>query len=95
MTKITPLGYRVVAKQVEKTSKTKSGFYLPEEAKEAPEIAEVIAVGPKVKDIKVGDKVLYKTYGSAMKVDGQELLILNSDSDEYNKEGEILAIIGK
>ena len=95
MTKITPLGYRVVAKQVEKTSKTKSGFYLPEEAKEAPEIAEVIAVGPKVKDIKVCDKVLYKTYGSTMKVDGQELLILNSDSDEYNKEGEILAIIGK
>lgn len=95
MSKLTPLGHRVVAKQVEKTGKTKSGFYLPEDAKEAPEIAEVIAVGPKVSDVKVGDLVLYKTYGSSVKVDGEELLVLTVDSEELDKEGEILAVVGK
>ena len=95
MSKLTPLGHRVVAKQVEKSSKTKSGFYLPEDAKEAPEMAEVVAVGPDVKDVKVGDMVLYKTYGSPIKVDGEELLVLATDSETLEKEGEILAVLGK
>lgn len=95
MVKITPLGHRVVAKQVEKTTKTQSGFYLPDDAKETPDIAEVVAVGPKVKDVKVGDKVVYKTYSSPVKVDGQEYLMLSIDSEELEKEGDILAVIGK
>lgn len=93
MSKLTPLGHRVVAKQVEKSSKTKSGFYLPEDAKEAPEMAEVVAVGKDVKDVKIGDMVIYKTYGSPIKVDGEELLVLATDTE--NKEGEILAVVGK
>ena len=95
MSKLTPLGHRVVAKQVEKTGKTKSGFYLPDDAKEAPEMAEVIAVGPAVKDVKVGDMIVYKTYGSPIKVDGEELLVLTVDSEDLEKEGEILAVVGK
>lgn len=95
MSKLTPLGHRVVAKQVEKTGKTKSGFYLPEDAKEAPEMAEVLAVGPKVKDVKVGDMIIYKTYGSAIKVNGEELLVLTVDSDDLEKEGEVLAVVSK
>ena len=95
MTKLTPLGHRVVAKQVEKSNKTTSGFYLPEDAKEAPEMAEVLAVGPKVTDVKVGDMIVYKTYNTPIKVDGQELLVLSTDSDDLEKEGDILAVVGK
>ncbi len=95
MSKLTPLGHRVVAKQVEKTSKTKSGFYLPEDAKEAPEMAEVLAVGPNVKDVKVGDMIIYKTYGTPIKVDGEELLVLTTDSEDLEKEGEVLAVVSE
>ena len=93
MGSINPLGHRVVAKQVEMDTKTKSGFYLPEEAKEKPEMAEVIAVGPKVKAVKKGDKVLYKTYSTPVKIDGEEYLILTVDDVELEKEGDILAIV--
>lgn len=94
MGSLKPLGHRIVAKQVEKQSKTASGFYLPEEAKEKPELAEVVAIGPKVTDIKVGDKVLYKTYSTPIKVDGEEYLVLTVDNDELEKEGEVLAVLG-
>ncbi len=90
--KLTPLGNRVIAKQVESSDKTASGFYLPQEAKDKPEIAEVIAVGPNVKDIKKGDKIVYKTYSSPVKVDGDELLILSTDTPE--RDGDILAKVG-
>jgi chaperonin GroES len=93
MAKLTPLGHRVVAKQVEKQTMTKSGFFLPEDAKEKPEMAEVVAVGPEVKDVKVGDMVIYKTYSSPIKVDGEELLILSVDSENLEKEGDILAVV--
>ena len=56
-------------------------------------MAEVVAVGKDVKDVKIGDMVIYKTYGSPIKVDGEELLVLATDTE--NKEGEILAVVGK
>ena len=56
---IKPLGYRVLAKQDKSSEKTASGLYIAEGAKEKPEVAEIVAVGDKVKDVKVGDKVLY------------------------------------
>ncbi len=95
MAKITPLGHRIVAKQIEKQDKTASGILIAKEAQEAPEMAEVIAVGAKVTGIKVGDKVLYKTYNSPIKVDGEEYLVLATDSEELEKEGDVLAVVGK
>ena len=90
--KLTPLGNRVVAKQLESKEQTASGFYLPQDAKDKPDIAEVVAIGNDVKGLKKGDKVVYKTYNSPVKIDGEELLILATDTAE--KEGDILAILG-
>lgn len=95
MAKLTPLGHRIVAKQVEKQEKTASGILIAKEAQEAPEMAEVVAVGPTVKDIKVGDIVIYKTYNSPIKVDGEEFLVLAVDSEELEKEGDVLAVVAK
>jgi chaperonin GroES len=84
-----------VAKQIEKQQKTATGILIARDAQEAPEMAEVIAVGPKVKDVKVGDVVVYKTYASPIKVEGEEFLVLTTDSDDLEKEGEILAVVAK
>lgn len=89
--KLTPVGHRVIAKQVEAAAKTASGIYLPDNAKDKPEVAQVVAVGPAVKDIKPGDKVVYKTYNSPIKIDGEEYLFLSVDFGD--KEGDILAIV--
>ena len=90
---IKPLGHRVLAKQEKTTNKTVSGLYIPDVAKEKTEIAEVIAVGSDVKDIKKGDRVLYSTYKPAIKMDGEEYLVLSTDTED--KEGDILAIISQ
>lgn len=92
---IKPLADRVVVKLLAAEEKTKSGIVLPDTAKEKPQEAEVIAVGTgrvlengqKVAlEVKVGDKVVFGKYsGSEVKVDGEELLILN--------ERDILAIV--
>ncbi len=82
---IKPLADRVVVKMVEAEETTKSGIILTAAAKEKPEIAEVVAVGPggivdgnEVEMIlKVGDKVLISKYaGTEVKVDGEEYSIL-------------------
>ena len=92
--KIKPLLDRVVVKKVESEEKTKSGIILPGSAKEKPEVAEVVAVGPggvvdgkEVKmELKVGDKVLASKYaGTEYKFDGTEYTIL--------KQSDILAIV--
>lgn len=88
-----PLGDRLIIKKVEVEEKTKSGIVLPSTAKEQPQMAEVLAVGPditgdeKKKDqIKVGDKVIFSKYaGTEVKLDGEELTIL--------KLSDILAIV--
>lgn len=86
--KIRPLGDRVVIKRLEAEATTKSGIVLPGAAKEKPEIAEVIAVGPggyvdgkEIKmELKVNDKVFFSKYsGNEVKLDGEEYLIVKQD----------------
>ena len=64
---IRPLGDRVVIKKVEAEEKTQGGLILTSSAKEQPQVAEVVAVGPGTKDeameLKEGDKVVFSKYG--------------------------------
>lgn len=90
-----PLNDRIIAKAVSADEVTKGGIILPDSAKERPQEAEVIAVGPgslldsgKIApmDIKVGDKVIYSKYGGTeVKIDGEEYVIL--------RQGDVLAIL--
>ena len=91
---IKPLGDKVVIKMIEKEEMTKSGIVLPGTAKEKPQIAEVMAVGPGgvvdgkevVMQVKVGDRVLISKYaGTEVKMDDVELTIL--------RQNDILAIV--
>ena len=59
---IQPLASYVVAEQEEAASKTASGLYLPDNAKEKPHVAKVLAVGADIKDIKAGDRIIYGGY---------------------------------
>lgn len=71
-----PLGKRVIIKRLEAEEKTASGIVLPSQAKEKPQMAEVIAVSNEVEDVKVGDKVVFKKYvGTEVKVEGEEVMI--------------------
>ena len=84
---IRPLQDRVVVRRVEEETKSAGGIVLPGSATEKPSQGEVLAVGPGKKnddgsnqpvDLKVGDKVLFGQYsGSTVKVDGEELVIMN------------------
>ena len=89
-----PLADRVVIKMVEAEETTKSGIILAGSAKEKPQIAEVVAVGPggnvEGKDVtmyvKVGDKVITSKYsGTEVKMDGVEYTIV--------RQSDILAIV--
>ena len=91
---IKPLADRVVLKMTEAEETTKGGIILAGNAKEKPQIAEVIAVGPGgvvegkeiVMTVKVGDKVLTSKYsGTEVKCDGQKYVIV--------KQSDILAIV--
>jgi chaperonin GroES len=64
-----PLGDRVLVKEQEVETQTASGIYIPDNAsKEKPTHAEVVAIGPDVKYVAVGDKVVYGTYARTAKV---------------------------
>lgn len=77
---ITPLADRVVAVREEAKAQTASGIYLPDNAKEKPVMAEVKAIGPEVKQVKLGDKIVYKEYApTELKVNGVEYLIVKED----------------
>ena len=77
---IKPLGDRVVAVREEAATKTASGLYSPDNAKEKPVVAKVVAVGKDVKNVKNGDKVLYKEYSTTeIKIDGTEYLIVREE----------------
>lgn len=77
---IKPLGDRVVAVREEAATKTASGLYLPDNAKEKPVVAKVVAVGKDVKNVKTGDKILYKEYSTTeVKVDSAEYLIVKEE----------------
>ena len=91
---ITPLADRVVIKMEEAEETTKGGIILTSSAKEKPQVATVVAVGPggnvdgkEVQMIvKVGDKVLTSKYsGTEVKVDGEECTIV--------RQSDILAIV--
>lgn len=77
---IAPLGDRVVAVREQAAEKTASGLYLPDNAKEKPVVAKVVAVGKDAKSVKVGDRVLYKEYSTTeLKIDGTEYLIVKEE----------------
>ena len=91
---IKPLGDRVVIKMIEMEETTRSGIVLPGTAKEKPQVAEIVAVGPGgivdgkevVMQVKPGDRVLISKYaGTEVKIDKVDYTIL--------KQGEILAIV--
>lgn len=93
---IKPLADRVVIKMVEAEETTKSGIILAGSAKEKPQIAEVVAVGPggivdgkEVKmELSIGDKVLMSKYaGTEVKLDGQEYTILRQSDILAKIEG--------
>lgn len=78
---IQPLADYVVAQQENATSKTASGLYLPEAATEKPKTAKVIAVGKDVKEIKVGDRIVYGGYSTTeVKVDGTDHLLIKEEN---------------
>ena len=93
--KFRPLYDRVVVKRLSAEDKTSGGLILPESAKEKPQQAEVLAVGPgrrtdsgelRPVSVKVGDRVLFGKYsGDDVKIDGQDMIIL--------KEEDLLAVI--
>ena len=91
---VKPLGDRVVIKNVEEEETTKGGLILSGSAKEKPQVAEVVAVGPggnvDGKEIKMqvteGQKVIYSKYaGTEVKIDGEELIIV--------RQSDILAVV--
>ena len=91
---IKPLEDRIVVQGIEAEQTTASGLVIPDTAKEKPQMAEIIAVGPggvvEGKEItmyvKVGDKVIYSKYaGTEVKIDGQEIIIV--------RQSDILATV--
>ena len=92
--KLVPLGDKVVLKQLVAEETTKSGIVLPGQAKEKPQQAEVIAVGPGgmvdgkevVMQVKVGQTVIYSKYaGTEVKLDEEEFIIV--------KQSDIVAVV--
>lgn len=83
---ITPLADYVVAQGEAVQTKTASGLYLPEGAAEKPKVAKVQAVGKNVSRVSVGDKIIYKDFGTTdVKVDSTEYILV--------KEEDILATV--
>jgi chaperonin GroES len=93
--KIRPLHDRVIVKRIEQEQKSAGGIIIPDTAKEKPQEAKVVAVGPGRRDdngkliapeVKKGDRVLFGKYsGSEIKLDGEEHLIL--------REEDIMAVL--
>ncbi|NLP15782.1 MAG: co-chaperone GroES [Clostridiales bacterium] len=92
--KLVPLGDKVVLRQLVAEETTKSGIVLPGQAKEKPQQAEVVAVGPGgmvdgkevTMQVKVGDRVIYSKYaGTEVKLDDEEFIIV--------KQNDIVAIV--
>ncbi|WP_198306212.1 co-chaperone GroES [Arcobacter vandammei] len=76
-----PLGERVLVERTEVENKTASGIIIPDNAKEKPQSAKVVAIGSKVEDVKVGDVIIFEQYrGTEIKLEGSEYLILNIEN---------------
>ncbi|MFV9874899.1 MAG: co-chaperone GroES [Rickettsiales endosymbiont of Dermacentor nuttalli] len=95
MVSFKPLGDRVAVKVTEQEEKTVGGIIIPDTAKEKPMQAEVVAVGPGIRDdsgkihpldVKVGDIIIFgKWAGTEVKINGENLLIM--------KESDIMGIV--
>lgn len=78
---IKPLGDYVVVQQEAAETKTASGLYLPTQAQEKPKLAKVLAVGKDVKEVKVGDRVVYGGYSNTdLKHDGQDYIVIKEEN---------------
>lgn len=84
--KLQPLADWIVAEQEEAATRTASGLYLPDKAAEKPKTARVIKVGKNVKEIKAGDRIVYKSYSTTdIKLDNTEYILV--------KEEDVLATV--
>jgi chaperonin GroES len=92
--KINPLGDRIVMKNLEAEETTKGGILLTNSAKEKPQMAEVLAVGPGGNvdgkeitiHVKAGQKVIYSKYaGTEVKLDGEEFILV--------RQSDVLAVV--
>ncbi len=94
--KVKPLADRILVRRVEEEEVKKGGIIIPDTAKEKPQQAEVIAVGPGAigddgarvaMEVKKGDRILMGKYsGTEVKIDGEEYIIMRED--------DVLAVIG-
>lgn len=88
MTKVplSPLGERIVATREKTATKTATGLYLPESAKEKSQVAKVVAVGKDAREVKVGDRIIIGGYSTTeAKINGVEYMIV--------KEEDVLAVV--
>lgn len=86
MSALNPLNEWVVAEAEEAVTKTASGLYLPDKAAEKPKVAKVLKVGKGVKEIKAGDRIVYKSYSTTeVKIENKEYILV--------KEEDILATV--
>jgi chaperonin GroES len=87
--KLRPLQDRILVKRIEEEEKTAGGIFIPDTAKEKPQMGQIVSVGNGKKtedgkvipvDVKAGDKVLFGKYaGTEVKVEGDEYLIMRED----------------
>ncbi len=75
---VQPLFSNILARVESSQGITKSGLYIPENAREKSKLATVLAVGPEVKSVKIGDQIIFKEYAaSEIKLEGEEALLVN------------------
>jgi chaperonin GroES len=78
---VSPLGDYVVATQEAAQTKTASGLFLPDNAGEKPKIATVVSVGPLVKEISVGDRIIFGGYSNTdIKIDGVAYMLIKQEN---------------
>lgn len=78
---ITPLADYVVLQQEDAKTKTASGLLLPDSGAEKPKIAKVLAIGPAVKDVKAGDRVIFGGYSNTeIKIDSVEYMLVRNEN---------------
>lgn len=79
--KIQPLADYVVAQQEEAETKTASGLYIPGGAQEKPKVAKVLAAGKDVKNVKVGDRIIYGGYSNTdVKMDNETYMLVKEEN---------------
>jgi chaperonin GroES len=84
--KLQPLADWVVAEPEEAATKTASGIYLPDKAAEKPKVAKILKIGKEVKNVKAGDRIVYKSYSTTdIKLGDKEYILV--------KEEDILATV--